>query len=51
MKFILTCENCQKKFPPESGYYVCPVCNGRLKIDYNRDNEFIENYPQISDGM
>ena len=51
MKFVLICENCQKKFPPESGYYVCPICNGRLKIIYKKDNRFVENYPKIFSGM
>jgi len=51
MKFILICENCQKKFQPESGYYVCPICNGRLKIIYKKDNRFVENYPKIFSGM
>jgi len=51
MKFILTCENCQKIFPPESGYYVCPICNGRIKIVYKNDNKFVENYPKIFNGI
>jgi len=51
MKFILKCENCQKNFSSESGYYVCPICNGRLKIIYKNDNKFVENYPKIFNGM
>lgn len=51
MKFILTCENCQKKFPSESGYYVCPICNGRIKIIYKKDNKFVKNYPKIFSRM
>ena len=50
-KFILICENCQKKFPSESGYYTCPFCNGRLKIIYKEANKFVENYPKIFSGM
>jgi len=51
MKFILKCENCQKNFSSESGYYVCPICNGRIKIIYKNDNKFVESYPKIFSGM
>jgi len=51
MKFVLICESCQKKFPSKSGYYVCPFCNGRLKIIYEESNKFVENYPKTFSGM
>jgi len=51
MKFTLFCENCQKIFQPESGYYVCPTCNGRLKIIYKNYNKFGENHSKIFSGM
>jgi len=51
MKFILICENCQKKFSSESGYYVCPICNGRIKIIYKKGDKFVKNCPKIFSGM
>jgi len=51
MKFVLICEKCRKIFQPESGYYVCPICNGRLKIDYKNYNKFGENHTKIFNGI
>ncbi len=34
MKYKLVCDSCQRFFPSDSGLYVCPGCQSRLRVEY-----------------